>query len=179
VRSHTCQVDNLVVLHSGLRKTSELQATFSLQAVGICLITERGDTVLDELFGVLQRYTLLDVHLCGIARLDGRGLKCDERGIAVWQIQRCIECVKVRVVLGVGRLSGVNHQIESVGRGVLDGIRIDREIRFVDSLLREVGVPYEDSGRTFQSACDEWILDKEQSYIGRTMTSTMITKARR
>jgi hypothetical protein len=102
-------VDNLVVLHGGLRKTSELQATFSLQAVGICLVTERGDTVLDKLFGVLQRYTLLDVHLCGVARLDCWGLKCDERGIAVWQIQRCIERVKVRVVLGVGGLGGVNH----------------------------------------------------------------------
>jgi len=176
---HTCQVDNLVVLHGGLRKTSELQATFSLQAVGICLVTEGGDTVLDKFFGVLQRYTLFDVHLCGVARLNCWGLKRDERSVAIWQIQGCIKRVKVRVVLGVGGLGGVNHQIESVGRWVFDCVGIDREVRFVDSLLRKIGIPYEDSERMLQSACDEWILWKEQSYIGRTMTSTMITKARR
>ena len=105
-------MDNLVVLHGGFRKTSELQATFSLQAVGICIVTEGGDTVLDKFFRVLQRYTLLDVHLRGIARLDRRNLKRDKRGIAVWEIQRCIESVKVRVILGVGRLGGFNFQIK-------------------------------------------------------------------
>lgn len=148
MNSHTCQVDNLVVFHGGLRKTSELQATFSLQAVGICLVTEGGDTVLDEFFGVLQRYALLDVYLRGVARLYCRGLKGDERGIAVWKIQGCIECVEIRVVLRVGGLGGVNLQIESVGRWVSDRIGIYREFRFVDSLLREVRIPYEDAGRT-------------------------------
>lgn len=84
VRSHTCQVDNLIILHSGFRKTSELQTTFSLQAVGICLATEGGETILDELFGVLQWHTLIDVHLSGVARLECWGLKRYERGIAVW-----------------------------------------------------------------------------------------------
>ena len=101
-------MNNLIVLDSGLRKTSELQATFSLQAVGICLVTEGGDTVLGEFFGVLQRYALLDVYLRGVAGLYRWGLKGDERGIAVWKIQGCIECVEVRVVLGVGGLGGVN-----------------------------------------------------------------------
>lgn len=108
MNSHTCQVDNLVVFHGGLRQTSELQATFSLQAVGICLVTEGGDTVLDEFFGVLQRYALLDVYLRGVAGLYCWRLKGDERGIAVWKIQGRIECVKVRVVLRVGGLGGVN-----------------------------------------------------------------------
>ena len=84
MESHTCQVDDLVVLHSRLRETSELQATFSLQAVGVCLVAEGGDTVLDKFVRVLQRYTLLDVHLRGVARLDCWGLERDERGVAVW-----------------------------------------------------------------------------------------------
>lgn len=172
-------MDNLVVLHSRLRETSELQATFSLQAVGVCLVAEGGDTVLDKFFGVLQRHTLLDMNLRGVARLYCWGLKRHERDVAVWQIQGCIEGVEVRVVLGVRRLGRVNHQIESVGRWILDRIGIDREVRFVDSLLREVGIPYENSARVFQSACDERVSQKHQSYIGRTMTSTMTTKARR
>ena len=122
---------------------------------------------------------MLDVHFRGVAGLDCWGLERDERGVAVWQIQGCIECVEVRVVLGGRRLGRVNHQIESVGRWILDRVGIDREVRFVDSLLREVGIPYENSGRTLQSACDERVSEKQQSYIGRTMTSTMTAKARR
>lgn len=68
-------MNNLIVLHSGLRETSELQTTFSLKAVGICLLLEGGDTVLEKFFGVLQRHTLLDVHLRGVARLKCWGLK--------------------------------------------------------------------------------------------------------
>lgn len=68
-------MNNLIVLDSGLRKTTELQATFSLQAVGIGLATEGGETVLDKFFGILQRYTLVDVHLCRGARLECWGLK--------------------------------------------------------------------------------------------------------
>lgn len=79
-------MDNLIVLHSGLRETSELQATLSLQAVGIRILFEGGDTVFDKFFGMLHRCTLLDVHLGGVARLECWGLKRDERGIAVWQV---------------------------------------------------------------------------------------------
>jgi hypothetical protein len=122
VKSHTCQMDNLVVFHSGLRKASELQATFSLQAVGICLVAEGGDTVLDKFFGILQRYALLDMHLRGVARLDCRDLKRDERDIAVWQIQGCIKSVKIRVILRVGGLRGLNFQIKRVGCWVLDRV---------------------------------------------------------
>lgn len=67
MRLHTCQVDNLIILHSGLRKASKLQATLPLQAVGICLATEGGETIIDKFFGVLQRYALVDVHLRGVA----------------------------------------------------------------------------------------------------------------
>jgi len=58
------------------------------------------------------------------------------------------------VVLRVGGLGGVDHQVESVGRWTFDRDRIDRELRFVDSLLREFRIPYEDSGRSSRSACD-------------------------
>ena len=83
------------------------------------------------------------------------------------------------MVLGVRRLGRVNHQIESVGRWILDRVGIDREVGFVDSLLREVGIPYKDSGRTLRSACKGRVSEKQQPYIGRTITSTMTTKARR
>lgn len=102
-------MDILIVLYSSLRETSELQAAFALQAVGIRILFESSDAVLDEFFGMLHRYTLLDVHLGGVARLECWGLKRDERGIAVWQVQGCVERAKVRMILRFGGLGGVDQ----------------------------------------------------------------------
>lgn len=102
-------MDILIVLYSSLRETSELQATFPSQAVGIRIFFEGGDTVLDKFFGMLHRYTLLDVHLRRVARLECWGLKRDERGVAVWQVQGCVERVEVRMVLRFGGLDRVDQ----------------------------------------------------------------------
>lgn len=56
------------------------------------------------------------------------------------------------MVLRIGRLGGVDLQIESVWGGVLDAVGRDREVCAVYSLLSEFGVADEDSGTPSVSA---------------------------
>ena len=81
--SHTCQMDYLVIFHSGLWKPSKLQAALSFQVVGIRFVAKSSNAIFDKFIRIVQRDSLVDVHLCGVSRLDSWSVKRDESDFAL------------------------------------------------------------------------------------------------